>query len=70
MGKVLISMPDQMLKALDNLVKEGVYASRSEAIRDGLRLLFQSHEGEKGEGESEFSDFMSAMGEPRDFSYS
>ncbi len=69
MAKVLISMPGPMLNALDSLVKEGFYASRSEAIRDGLRLLFQGQvEGaESGEG---LSDFLSVMDEPSDVSYS
>ncbi len=71
MAKVLVSMPSQMLKALDKLVSEGFYASRSEAIRDALRLLFQSQEEapEPPQG-GEVMDFLGTMGEPKDFSYS
>lgn len=70
MPKVLISMPKPMLKALDRLVSEGFYASRSEAIRDGLRLLFQAQEGAPETQSGEFLDFLGTMGGPRDFSYS
>ncbi|MCK4327462.1 MAG: type II toxin-antitoxin system ParD family antitoxin [Candidatus Diapherotrites archaeon] len=70
MSKVLVSMPKQMLDAVDRLVSMGYYASRSEAIRDGLRLLFQSHEGEPPLSGDELMDFVEAMGGPRDFSYS
>lgn len=70
MAKVLVSMPDAMLSALDRLVKEGFYASRSEVIRDGLRLLFQSQGGEEHEGGGDLMDFLSQMEGPRDFSYS
>ena len=31
------------MQLLDQLIKEGVYNSRNEAIRDGLRLLFEHH---------------------------
>jgi len=72
MSKVLVSMPPQMLEAVDRLVTAGFYASRSEAIRDALRLLFQSQEGglEPSQG-GETMDFLGTMGSPpRDFSYS
>lgn len=71
MPKVLVSMPSPMLKAVDRLVGEGFYASRSEAIRDALRLLFQSQEEapEPSQG-GEVMDFLGQMGEPPDFSYS
>ncbi|MFC2175161.1 ribbon-helix-helix domain-containing protein [archaeon] len=70
MAKVLISMPDAMLESLDRFVKAGFYASRSEAIRDGLRLLFQTQEGGETPHGEELMDFVEAMGSPRDFSYS
>ena len=71
MPKVLVSMPAPMLEALDRLVNAGFYASRSEAIRDALRLLFQSQEGGPEPPQSgEVMDFLGAMGEPGDFSYS
>jgi len=71
MSKVLVSMPSQMLEAVDRLVNAGFYASRSEAIRDALRMLLQSQEGglEPPQG-GEVMDFLGTMGEPRDFSYS
>jgi putative addiction module CopG family antidote len=71
MRKVLISLPPQMLEAIDRMVKAGHYASRSEAIRDAIRMLFQSAEGGPEEGGSEESmDFLGSMESPKDFSYS
>jgi len=70
MSKVLVSMPKPMLESLDRLVGEGFYASRSEAIRDGLRLLFQSHGGDEMHGGDELIDFVEAIGEQQGFSYS
>jgi Arc/MetJ-type ribon-helix-helix transcriptional regulator len=40
---VLISVhiPKPLLDIIDDLVRQGVYPSRSEAIRDAIRLLLQ-----------------------------
>ncbi len=40
---VLISLhiPKPLLDIIDNLVRQGIYPSRSEAIRDAIRLLIQ-----------------------------
>jgi len=48
---VLISVhiPKPLLDIIDDLVRQGVYPSRSEAIRDAIRLLlqhFKDHEAE------------------------
>jgi len=37
--------PDKLLKDIDNLVSEGRYASRTEAIRDAARSLLDDHAG-------------------------
>ncbi len=53
---VLISvhLPAQMLQELDNLVKTGVYPSRSEAIRIAIRDLILREKGKaKGGGDGE-----------------
>jgi Arc/MetJ-type ribon-helix-helix transcriptional regulator len=48
---VLISVhiPKLLLDIIDDLVRQGVYPSRSEAIRDAIRLLlqhFRDHEAQ------------------------
>jgi len=53
---VLISvhLPAQMLQELDDLVKTGVYPSRSEAIRVAIRDLILREKGKtKGGGDGE-----------------
>ena len=70
MSKVLVSMPTPLLQALDRLVSAGFYASRSEAIRDGIRLLLETQEGAPDEEGESFVDFLSPMSGPRDISYS
>lgn len=37
---IQVRLPEAQVKMLDNQVKNGVYASRSEAIRDALRGKF------------------------------
>ncbi|MDI6902328.1 MAG: ribbon-helix-helix domain-containing protein [Methanocellales archaeon] len=34
-----------MVEEIDRLVKDGVYTSRSEALRDATRLLVRAHRG-------------------------
>ena len=40
---VTVKLPRRMLRALDELVRAGVYPNRSEAIRDGIRLILRRH---------------------------
>lgn len=40
--KVLISLTNQQLEEVDKMVKAGLYASRSEAMRDALRQLVEA----------------------------
>ena len=70
MAKVLISMPKPMLETVDRLVSAGFYASRSEAIRDAIRLLLETQESSPEEEGETFMDLLGVMDGPRDFSYS
>ncbi|UCE29361.1 MAG: CopG family ribbon-helix-helix protein [Candidatus Bathyarchaeota archaeon] len=40
MGTVNVSLPGEMVKKMDRIIKEESYASRSELVRDALRGLF------------------------------
>lgn len=40
---VTIRMSPLYLKALNLLVEKGIYSSRGDAIREGLRLVFKRH---------------------------
>jgi Arc/MetJ-type ribon-helix-helix transcriptional regulator len=51
--KILVSMPKEMLESLDRLVRHGLYSSRSEAVREGIRMLFQSMGGGEEEEHEE-----------------
>lgn len=42
MKRVLVNLTEKQLEELDSLVKEGVYGSRAEAVRDCIRLLIES----------------------------
>jgi len=42
---ISLRMPDRILEEVDELVKQGVYASRTEAIREGARLLLRAQIG-------------------------
>lgn len=37
--RVTVRVPPRMVEDLDNSVENGIYSSRSEAIRDGIRRL-------------------------------
>jgi Arc/MetJ-type ribon-helix-helix transcriptional regulator len=39
MTPVQVRLSQEMIKKVDGLIKKGVYPSRSEAIRDAVRLL-------------------------------
>ena len=41
--RLTIRLPKKYLALLDQLVSDGVYNSRNEAVRDGLRLLYIHH---------------------------
>mgnify|MGYP001773171010 CR=1 FL=1 len=53
---VLISvhLPKQMLSELDDLVKRGVFPSRSEAIRIAIRDLMMREDAKSKQGEEAF----------------
>lgn len=48
--KVKVLMNSIVLKQLDRIVARGYYASRSDAIRSGIRLVIDNHPWVKGEG--------------------
>jgi len=39
--RITIRVTKRYMKILNKLVKDGIYNSRNEAIRDALRLLFE-----------------------------
>jgi Arc/MetJ-type ribon-helix-helix transcriptional regulator len=41
MAQVVVRLDDALTAALDDLVREGVVASRSSAVREGLALLIE-----------------------------
>ena len=43
--QVLTHYPKQLIKELDELVKKGHYASRTDALRDSVRLLVRMQRG-------------------------
>ena len=49
---ISIKIPMEQLKQLDSLVQQGLYASRSEAIRAAVRRLLEEYERMKWEGYS------------------
>jgi Arc/MetJ-type ribon-helix-helix transcriptional regulator len=44
MPHVTVRVPDQQKRKVDRLVETGVFASRSEAIRAGIRGLLAEHD--------------------------
>jgi Arc/MetJ-type ribon-helix-helix transcriptional regulator len=40
---ISVHIPSALLQIVDNLVKQGVYPSRSEAIRDAIRQLLERY---------------------------
>lgn len=44
MESLQIRLTPQILKKVDELVEEGVYSNRNEAVRDAVRRLVLSHE--------------------------
>jgi Predicted transcriptional regulators containing the CopG/Arc/MetJ DNA-binding domain and a metal-binding domain len=51
---ITVKIPMKILQEVDELVKEGVFVSRSEAVREALKLLLSRY-GE-GHGREESSD--------------
>ena len=45
MKTISLRIPDKLLEDIDNLVKEGRYANRTEALREAARSLLNSHTG-------------------------
>jgi len=45
MKTISLRIPDKLLEEIDNLVKEGRYANRTEALRDAARSLLDAHAG-------------------------
>ncbi len=46
-----VSLPPQLLKELDEMVREKSYANRSAAIADMVRAALVEHQSQKGQGE-------------------
>lgn len=42
---ISIRMPEKILDNIDKLVEDGMYANRTEALRDAARLLIRSQVG-------------------------
>ena len=51
--RLSVTMSDQYVKILEDLVERGLYLNRGEAIRAGISLLFKSHNLEFVEKEFE-----------------
>jgi len=51
MVPITLYIPKTWITLLDNLVKEGFYPSRAEAIRIAIRDLLREHENFKKRGE-------------------
>ncbi len=45
MKNISIRMPEKMLDNIDKLVEDGLYANRTDALRDAARLLIRSQVG-------------------------
>jgi len=42
---ISLRMPEKILDNIDKLVEDGIYANRTEALRDAARLLIRSQVG-------------------------
>ncbi len=45
MKNISIRMPEKILDNIEKLVEDGMYANRTEALRDAARLLIRSQVG-------------------------
>jgi len=46
MEPITIKLPRKIIKELDDLVRMGIFSSRSEAIREGIRMLLKGYRRE------------------------
>jgi Arc/MetJ-type ribon-helix-helix transcriptional regulator len=42
---ISLRLPDRIIQEIDALVEKGLYASRTEAMREGARLLLRAQTG-------------------------
>lgn len=45
MKTICLRLPDRILEDIDELVEKGVYASRTEALREGARIILRTQIG-------------------------
>ena len=45
MRTISLRLPEKILEEIDNLVSQGIYANRTEALREGARLLLRAQVG-------------------------
>ncbi len=43
MSKTFVETSEELLEGIDEMVREGFYASRSEGVNDALRLLLKQY---------------------------
>ena len=48
MAIVSVKIPDSYIKFIDELIAQGIFKSRSEAIREALRLLMKEYSNQRG----------------------
>jgi len=44
--KISVNITKKQMEAIDELVKKGIYADRSEAVRNAINLLIEKHGGD------------------------
>lgn len=45
MKTISLRLPDRILEDIDALVEKGIYASRTEALREGARIILRTQIG-------------------------
>jgi len=45
MKTISLRLPDRILEEIDALVEKGIYASRTEALREGARIILRTQVG-------------------------
>ena len=45
MKNISLRLPDKLLEEIDNLVEQGIYANRTEALRDAARQMLRQQIG-------------------------
>jgi Arc/MetJ-type ribon-helix-helix transcriptional regulator len=43
MRTITVKLPEYLIKAIDRLVEEGVFYSRSDAVREAVRMLVEKY---------------------------